>query len=702
MATRTPPPRNRVVKKPLLQEVKRDMAREMKGNWIGPCPLEHFFESMNAPPEDDSSLGQPNTPATYFKDQRVTCEKDLYKSLPPLINGNSGYPSLLPNHTLVDTFNHADPNSEKGAGIRPDLSHYEHGLVLEEHPTTLDLVILAYEVKKARKEDIVNDTMKCTKPLPHNDCQAPYEKTSQTSTITRGQLANYATQICRRQHRTHFYMVFIFHPFIRFIRWDRAGAIVTKRINYVEDCTPFVRFLYLFGRLDRAGKGFDPTVRPASQFEAEEAKKYLKRWEPKLERTVFKMDVPAPKSKMRQFLVWGSLADPESPLGRATRGYPAVEVIDGVVSTKPVFLKEQWRSVAVRPEVETLKELNEKGVLHVPTLLCGGDLPGQETKTHEISIGNWRVGHKRIDKRIHTRFVVAEVGQPLENFPSSRVMLGAIYNAFQGHEQAYGKCKIWHRDISGGNILILDNNEGLLSDWDLARKEADLNNGARAHERTGTWPFMSVGLLQQPNKRHTTRDDLESFFWVILYYGLHYLPHTHRDSLAHMMKEVFDQYDFAERDGMARGGNNKDALVRRGRYLGSRRSQQFSFTGCQPLTEFLFDCLDLLGKWDLRYDPTIQGWEEDGYIPASHAEMEPLWRQALQSPLWPVADRAVDQVRLSKRLDFIVRGERPERKGSKRSDPRDSIQDDEDDDDDDECSPRKRRKTCHGSEAAHL
>ncbi|KAF4602941.1 hypothetical protein EYR38_003345 [Pleurotus pulmonarius] len=470
--------RNRVVKKyagttkdittkpfeatePLVQEVKRDMAREMKGNWIGPCPLEHFFESMNAPSEDDSSLGQPNIPATYFKDQRVTCEKDLYKSLPPLINGNSGYPSLLPNHTLVDTFNHADPNSEKGAGMRPDLSHYEHGVVLEEHPTTLDLVILAYEVKKARKEDIVNDTIKCTKPLPHDDCQAPYEKTSQISTITRGKLANYATQICRRQHRTHFYMVFIFHPFIRFIRWDRAGAIVTKRINYVKDCTPFVRFLYLFGRLDRAGKGFDPTVRPASQFEAEEAKKYLKRWEPKLERTVFKMDVPAANGKMRQFLVW-------------------------------------------------------------------------------------------------------------------------------------------------------------------------------------------------------------------------------------------------ERDGMARGGNNKDALVRRGRYLGSRRSQQFSFTGCQPLTEFLFDCLDLLGKWDLRYDPTIQGWEEDGYIPASHAEMEPLWRQALQSPLWPVADRAVDQVRLSKRLDFIVRGERPERKGSKRSDPRDSIQDDEDDDDDDECSPRKRRKTCHGSEAAHL
>ncbi len=144
------------------------------------------------------------------------------------------------------------------------------------------------------------------------------------------------------------------------------------------------------------------------------------------------MDVPATNGEMRQFLVWGSVADPESPFGRATRGYPAVEVVDGVVSAEPVFLKEQWRSVEVGPEVETLKELKSRGVSHVPTLICGGDLPGQETKSHLISDTTWRVGHKHIDKRIHTRFVVAEVGRPLKQFKSSKVMLGVIYDAFQG------------------------------------------------------------------------------------------------------------------------------------------------------------------------------------------------------------------------------------------------------------------------------
>ncbi|KAJ8701095.1 hypothetical protein PTI98_004057 [Pleurotus ostreatus] len=74
-------------------------------------------------------------------------------------------------------------------------------------------------------------------------------------------------------------MVFVFHPFVRFIRWDRAGATITRRVNYVEDCTPLVRFLFLFGRLDRAGQGFDTTVQPASQAEVLEAKKHLKRFQ---------------------------------------------------------------------------------------------------------------------------------------------------------------------------------------------------------------------------------------------------------------------------------------------------------------------------------------------------------------------------------------------------------------------------------------
>ncbi|KDQ28303.1 hypothetical protein PLEOSDRAFT_1009535, partial [Pleurotus ostreatus PC15] len=392
--------------------------------------------------------------------------------------------------------------------------------------------------------------------------------------LIRGRLANHATEICRRQHRTHLYMVYVFHPFIRFIRWDRAGAIISQRVNYIEDCTPLVHFLSLFGRLDRAGKGFDPTVQVAPETEAGEAKKYLERWAPRTDQPVFKMDVPSAKGhRTRKFLVWGAIADPESPFGRATRGYPGVEVIDGVVSATPTFLKEQWRDVASRPETVTLQELNDKGVKHVPTLVCGGDLPGQETKTHEVNDSSWRIGHKRILKRIHSRFVVAEVGSPLEQFPSSKVMLQAIHDAFQGKstkhqrlltiliDSSYEKCGILHGDVSGGNILILDNNEGLLNDWDLARKEAEDDGGPQDSERTGTWPFMSIGLLLNPHKQHTTRDDLESFFWVVLYYGLRYVPHTLVKRVQSVMAEIFDYHNFSHLDQKARGGYAKIAVI---------------------------------------------------------------------------------------------------------------------------------------------
>ncbi len=53
-----------------------------------------------------------------------------------------------------------------------------------------------------------------------------------------------------------------------------------------------------------------------------------------------------------------------------------------------------------------------------------------------------------------------------------------------GHRQAYEKCGILHRDISGGNILILDNDTGLLIDWDLAEKEAKIKDRSLEHERT--------------------------------------------------------------------------------------------------------------------------------------------------------------------------------------------------------------------------
>ncbi|KAF8883701.1 hypothetical protein BD779DRAFT_1674409 [Infundibulicybe gibba] len=70
-------------------------------------------------------------------------------------------------------------------------------------------------------------------------------------------------------------------------------------------------------------------------------------------------------------------------------------------------------------------------------------------------------------------------------------------------------------------------------------------DGCRQHDRTGTWQFMSIKLLTDPASRHELQDDLESFFWAVVYHGFCYLelnasvPQTY---LQDRMKAIFDSY----------------------------------------------------------------------------------------------------------------------------------------------------------------
>ncbi len=66
-----------------MKGVIRDMARETKGSWIGPCPVEYFLEDMRTHgiSENDESTTQPSIPATYLQDMHVSCANDLCGAL---------------------------------------------------------------------------------------------------------------------------------------------------------------------------------------------------------------------------------------------------------------------------------------------------------------------------------------------------------------------------------------------------------------------------------------------------------------------------------------------------------------------------------------------------------------------------------------------------------------------------------------------
>jgi len=45
-------------------------------------------------------------------------------------------------------------------------------------------------------------------------------------------------------------------------------------------------------------------------------------------------------------------------------------------------------------------------------------------------------------------------------------------------QQAHDVAGILHRDISAGNIIITDQSEGLLIDWDMAKSLDEIQRGA--------------------------------------------------------------------------------------------------------------------------------------------------------------------------------------------------------------------------------
>ncbi|KAI9429174.1 hypothetical protein F5148DRAFT_990675, partial [Russula earlei] len=129
----------------------------------------------------------------------------------------------------------------------------------------------------------------------------------------------------------------------------------------------------------------------------------------------------------------------------------------------------------------------------------------------------WCLGQPNIDPYVHYQLVLETLGQPLSTFKLTWQLCQVIWDAIMAHVIAYERTKILHQDVSTGNILICKDGSGILINWDPSKKE-DMDAQPRGPSQTGTWQFISTGLLLSPfTWLHEVPDDLESFFWVLLY-----------------------------------------------------------------------------------------------------------------------------------------------------------------------------------------
>ena len=155
---------------------------------------------------------------------------------------------------------------------------------------------------------------------------------------------------------------------------------------------------------------------------------------------------------------------------------------------------------------------------------------------------------------------------------------------------------------------------------------------------------MSTQLLLRPGKVHELCDDLESFWFVLLFEGLHFVKHNKPGGIK--MATIFDHVDVSLTTGVHTGGLGKHILYTRNMDL---MTDTLKFDS-EPFTA-------LVRKMYLRFKSlnayyTVQ---DDGETPndflqdnfrqlGSCGDIKKLFEEALSSKEWPTScDKAQDQ-----------------------------------------------------------
>lgn len=288
-----------------------------------------------------------------------------------------------------------------------------------------------------------------------------------------GQILSYAEFVFQRQHRTCQYMLLFLGKFARIVRIDRAGIFATGKFSYRKEGTKLAKFLHYYTSRSAADRGHDITAErldPNSD-DAERMRTRVKRlkaddyvglqFKASLDEAWpwWRLEVTdeRDKNKKHGFFVGKPHFQASGVAGRTTRGYIAIsaEVKNNkFVNNKFVYLKDAWRVVSdnIDKEGAVLEVLRQHKVEHVPTPICHGDIPGQETKTQAVW-PKYHDGEKcHLKHHQHYRLVVKEVGKPLEEFSNGFQLFTAILCAVTGEFRPHIVCDcmltFYHRSPS--------------------------------------------------------------------------------------------------------------------------------------------------------------------------------------------------------------------------------------------------------------
>ncbi|KAJ2313930.1 hypothetical protein IWW54_001220 [Coemansia sp. RSA 2705] len=284
----------------------------------------------------------------------------------------------------------------------------------------------------------------------------------------------------------------------------------------------FVTLLVNWAICESQRLGYDPTVR----YNGETGQWEIDVWDDESRET-------------RTYIHERTLFDASSQFGRRTRCFIAsAKENSGEQPAQKVLIKDAWApaefpdSEVVRDELSNLRTIRDKlGADNAlagtySRLEAGGVVQQMHTKqrTADDTTGSIFVDIdagilEDVPDRIHRRVATTPVGEQLKSVRSIDELIVVVSDVMAAHTAIVRRCGILHRDLSTNNIMFCRDDDGmvrgLLIDFDNAVLQSDLHDEQRP-DQIGTFPYMSIGNLEQSSVKRTALDDWESLIYILI------------------------------------------------------------------------------------------------------------------------------------------------------------------------------------------
>jgi hypothetical protein len=278
------------------------------------------------------------------------------------------------------------------------------------------------------------------------------QKTS--TTVLRATLEEWAHVLFLRQQRIHLFQLVICGRAARFVRWDRAGATVSERFDFIEQPNILAEFIWRFAHLSREQRGWDPTATLATASQTRLFRESVQRYLDSEESAGRHVEGASRtlQAETNRYPTW-CLTIKHGFAGESAYRRPVSSIIvaqpfagDGLVTVcgratraylgydtrlkKVVFFKDSWRpgdDSRVRAEAETYRSLLQAGVRHLPPVICAGDVVVSDRAPRQLT----KTDNPAQEDRVHHR-VVQDIIYPLTQARDEQEFVRAVRDAVIG------------------------------------------------------------------------------------------------------------------------------------------------------------------------------------------------------------------------------------------------------------------------------